>query len=229
MLKYIVSILLTLAGCTQTQVNTESRTSTGIIYGEGIVSEDPPGADDWDSEDTDKQVDTDIEKETPMIESYTGCSNQIDIWSEPDPLTHPCNFRLLDQDGDSIELYDFEGDVILVDFSTMWCSVCKIVAEHVQEMHDQYSPFSIITVLTENTSGNPPTVDNLKEWSDEYGITTAPVLAANDTLVGTEPDQWSVSGLPCFFLIDKDFYVRIIKPGWNEETMTRDIENLLLE
>jgi thiol-disulfide isomerase/thioredoxin len=151
------------------------------------------------------------------------------MWSEPDPLTHPCNFKLVNQYGETVELYDFEGDVIVLDFSTMWCRVCKTVADHVQNLHDTYSPLSIITILTEDTSGNEPTVDKLLDWSTEYGITTAPILAGNSEMTGTQPDQWNVNGIPCFFLIDKSFYVRIMQPGWNEETMIENIETLLAE
>ena len=40
---------------------------------------------------------------------------QIDIGDKA------CNFTLYDQDGDVWELYDHHGDIILLDFSTIWC------------------------------------------------------------------------------------------------------------
>ena len=194
----------------------------GDIQTEGVVSDDPPGADDWSTDDT--SIDENI-----MAESYPGCSNEIQRWAEPDPLTHPCNFQLIDQNGDYVELYDFEGDVILLDFSTVWCSVCKRVAEHVQTLHDQYTPFSAITVLTQDSAQNPPTLEVLQEWADMYGITTAPVLAGSDAMTGTAIDEWDVTAFPTFFLIDKDFYLRILQPGWNEETINGHIEDLIVE
>jgi peroxiredoxin len=191
----------------------------GDVQIEGVVSDNPPGADDWIDSDT----------AATMTSSYENCSNEIQMWTEPDPLTRPCNFQLIDQGGNHVELYDFEGDVILLDFSTMWCRVCKDVAEHTQELHDKYDPFSIITILTEDTGGNTPTVDQLMEWADEYGITTSPVLSGDDTVLGTDPDTWNVVGTPSFFLIDKDFHLRIVHPGWNEDTITEEIEMLLAE
>ena len=49
MLKHIALISLILISCTQTTnpTVTEGEVSVGTNYGEGIVSEDPPGADDW--------------------------------------------------------------------------------------------------------------------------------------------------------------------------------------
>jgi len=204
-------------GCNTTVENKEIE--NGEIQIEGVVSDNPPGADDWIDSDT----------AVAMTSSYEDCSNEIQMWTEPDPLAQPCNFQLIDQNGDYVELYDFEGDVILLDFSTMWCRVCKDVAEHVQEFHDKYDPFSIITILTEDTSGNVPTVDQLEIWADEYGITTSPVLSGDDAVLGTDPDVWNVIGTPSFFLIDKDFHLRIVHPGWNEDTITEEIEMLLAE
>jgi len=192
---------------------------TGDVQIEGVVSDNPPGADDWIDSDT----------AATMTPSYENCSNEIQMWTEPDPLTRPCNFQLIDQRGNHVELYDFEGDVILLDFSTMWCRVCKDVAEHTQELHDKYDPFSIVTILTEDTDGNTPTVDQLIEWADEYGITTSPVLSGDDAILGTDPDTWNVVGTPSFFLIDKDFHLRIVHPGWNEDTITEEVEMLLAE
>lgn len=222
MLKHIALISLILISCTQTTnpTVTEGEVSVGTNYGEGIVSEDPPGADDWKTD-----TDTSVEGHDVMAASYEGCSNSVN-----EPLTRPCNFQLMDQNGELVELYDYEGDVIMLDFSTMWCYVCKIVAGHVQAMHDQYDPFTIITIHTQNTSGTPPSVEELEEWADYYGITTSPVLGSDDSIKGDEtPDQWSVNGLPSFFYIDKDFYVRYLQPGWNEDRATGYIEELLAE
>ena len=216
-----VLLLLLVVGCSTESPNLEI--TEGEVYVEGIVSEDPPGPDDWgEVEDTDTE-------ENVMADSYLGCSNEIQMWSQPDPLTHPCNFQLLNQNGDFVELYDFEGDVILLDFSTAWCSVCKVVAAGVQTMHDQYDPFSVVTVLTQDSAGNVATVELAEAWSIEYGITTAPVLAGNDSMVGTDIDQWNLVAVPTFFLIDKDFYLRILQPGWNEETVTAYVEDLIAE
>lgn len=217
----IALLLGVIVGCSTESPNLEI--TEGEVYAEGIVSEDPPGADDWE-----EPEDTDIE-ENAMAESYSVCSNEIQMWSEPDPLTHPCNFQLLNQDGDLVELYDFEGDVILLDFSTVWCSVCKRVAAGVQTIHDQYDPFSVVTVLTQDSAGNATTVEVAEAWANEYGITTAPVLAGDDSMVGTGIDQWNLVAVPTFFLIDKDFYLRILQPGWNEETITAYVEDLLAE
>ena len=222
----LLSAALAMFGCVPdigtSEENLPEVTSDTSKPQQGIVSENPPGIDDWhkDSGDTNDKED--------MVLSYEGCSNEVELWTEPDPLKHPCNFRLKDQNGNHVELYDFQGDVILLDFSTVWCTVCKTVASHAQELHDRYDPFSLITILTEDNNGDVPDVSVLKDWADSFGITTSPVLSG-EGVVGEDSTKWDVNGMPCFFVIDKNFYLRKIQPGWNEEDMTEYIEQLILE
>ena len=54
------------------------------------------------------------------------------------PGDHPCNFSFLDQDGAEVELYDYYGKVIVVDLSTMWCGVCKGIAQKGEQMAEDY-------------------------------------------------------------------------------------------
>tara|TARA_Y100000034_G_scaffold83759_1_gene100282 strand:+ start:724 stop:1401 length:678 start_codon:yes stop_codon:yes gene_type:complete len=222
-----VMAMLLAVGCSTE--SPELEIEEGEVYAEGIVSEDPPGYGDWEESEKTEDTESPIVEEETMTESYAGCSNEIQMWSEPDPLNHPCNFRLLDQNGNFVELYDFEGDVILLDFSTAWCIVCKRVAENTQDMHEEYDPFTLITVLTQDSTGGPGTVELASDWAAQYGITTAPVLAGDDSMVGTAVDQWNIVAVPTFFLIDKDFHLRILQPGWNEETITSYVEDLLAE
>tara|TARA_Y100000310_G_scaffold314685_1_gene364307 strand:+ start:2855 stop:3538 length:684 start_codon:yes stop_codon:yes gene_type:complete len=224
--KILFAVIIGNIACFTSEPSSPSTVNEGTIYGEGIVSDDPPGADDW-IEPTDT-VDTEAPEEA-MAESYVGCSNEIRVWQEPDPLSHPCNFEFIDQNGLKVELYDFEGDVILLDFSTIWCYWCNVAAGHTQTFSDSYTPFTLITVLTEDATGDTVEVDDLQAWVTTHGITSAPVLAGDKNLIGTNPDQWGVSGWPSFFYIDKNFHLRIFQPGWNEETITANIEALIAE
>ena len=240
---YVMLLMCFLLGCTSQDDEASFKyVEEGTVWGDGIVSEDPPGAGDWEDEEPEdsggtEESEEETSDETPEEEtsdevaSYEGCSNIMPMspWTPPENLSQPCNFRLTDQNGDEVELYDFEGSVILLDFSTMWCSVCKVVAGHVQDLNDQYDPFVAITVLTQTTAGDPPETSDLADWATAYGITTAPVLGGNDEMIGTEPEEWWVQAWPTFYLIDKDFMVRIYQPGWNENMVAGYIEDLLAE
>jgi len=83
--------------------------------------------------------------------------------------------------------------------------------------------------LLEDSTSDEVDVADLQAWISSHGISSAPVLAGNSDLIGTDIDEWNVTGLPTFFFIDKNFYVRKLFPGWNQETITSYISELITE
>jgi thiol-disulfide isomerase/thioredoxin len=87
------------------------------------------------------------------------------------------DFLLRDQFGDDVSLWQFYGNVVVLDISTMWCAPCQELAQHTEETVQDYAgeEFVYVTVLQEDPEGDPPGVDDLVEWAELFGI-TAPVL-----------------------------------------------------
>ena len=50
----------------------------------------------------------------------------------------PHDFRVPDQHGDEVSLWQFYGSVILLDISTMWCGPCQQIAREVDEPWKDY-------------------------------------------------------------------------------------------
>jgi peroxiredoxin len=90
----------------------------------------------------------------------------------------PPDFRLPDQFGDTVSLWQFYGLVVVVDVSTMWCAPCQEIASGVEDTYQHYKDqgFVYLTVLPQNLDGEVPTGDDLEDWADYYGI-SAPILA----------------------------------------------------
>lgn len=89
---------------------------------------------------------------------------------------HP-DIRMVDQNGEEVSMWQFYGNVIVIDFSTMWCAPCAELATHVDETWKDYEDdgFMYLTVLSQDHLSQVPDVEELNEWADEYRI-SAPVL-----------------------------------------------------
>ena len=145
------------------------------------------------------------------------------------PSYHACNFNLSDQNGDNFQLYDHYGKAIVLDFSTMWCGPCSTAASSAQEHYDHYIEQGLIylTVLIENVDREPPTISDAQVWADIHGITTAPILLGNRSMLESSGGDWRLTGWPTFYLIDREMEMYVTMRGWNEEYLFDYIDELL--
>ena len=175
-----------------------------------------------------------VDEDVPTIISETE--------PEPSPITwddcggavgdHPCDFTFIDQDGNEWNLYSHYGDVMILDFSTMWCGYCKVAAADVQAMQDLYGPdgFIWVTLLIDDAAGGDVDLAEVQAWANEYGIVSAPVLVADRSIIDlSAEDGYPVSSWPTFVLIDEEMVINWGLRGWNQEMIINAIEGLLDE
>ena len=79
-----------------------------------------------DCEDIDGEVDCAVTPDDTGETMDTSESSGPELNFDPDECrnrveNHVCNMNLMDQYGNRIDLYDYYGSVILLDFSAMWC------------------------------------------------------------------------------------------------------------
>jgi thiol-disulfide isomerase/thioredoxin len=159
--------------------------------------------------------------ENPLV-TWSNCSYDLQ--------DHPCEFNLIDQNGNEFSLYDHMGKVIVLDFSTMWCPVCKMIAPNSQIIQDTYEDqnFVYITILIDDQTGSEPGISDIYSWSSQYGMTSSPVLIGNRSLIDPDGESgWQVSSWPTFFIINRDMITEFYLPGWNESVIVEEIESLL--
>jgi peroxiredoxin len=117
------------------------------------------------------------------------------------------DFRLVDQNGDEVALWQFYGDVVLVDVCTMWCAPCRELAEGAQAITDDYADRGgiYVTVLAEDVTADPPEHQDLVDWADYFGI-VAPVLADGDKAITSQ--IVSDANYPAFMVVGRDMVIR---------------------
>lgn len=137
----------------------------------------------------------------------------------------PPDFRLVDQFGEEVSLWQFYGSVILFDVSTLWCGPCQALGEHTEETWLDYKDdgFVYLTIIQEDLEGHPTGPEDVAAWVDGFGI-TAPVLA--------DPDKVAASALqngqyPSVLTIDRDLKVAERLNSTDDDTVRDAIEDLL--
>ena len=142
---------------------------------------------------------------------------------------HPCNFRLKDQNGDNWQLYNNKGKIIVLDFSTMWCSACVQAATRVNNLLADYPNEDIIwaTILLQDLYGMPPSEAVLQEWAKVFDL-TEPVLGADLAMSKLIAENaYNVSTLPTMIVIDHNLVIQYVMEGWNEARMRVYLDNII--
>jgi len=114
------------------------------------------------------------------------------------------NFTAVDQHGDTVELYQFFGQVIVIDVFTEWCGPCQDMAPEGEEVWQQYGDqgFVYLAAMQENKDGKRPDSDDAARWASSFGL-SHPVLADADQF----NDDYAVSGYPTVVVIDREMTI----------------------
>jgi len=186
--------------------------------------------------------DTSIVSVDPSIGDIDVTEPAISDTDAPSPITwtdcdqwlgsHPCDFTLVDQNGDDWNLYDHYGSVIIIDFSTMWCSVCKMIAPEAQMVQDKYQAYGYdviwVTVLIEDEARNPVVQEDLVAWANAYNLTSTAVLLGSRDLVDlTGIDGYPISAWPTLVVITDEMILYNGMNGWNGATVLGWVDEVL--
>ena len=149
--------------------------------------------------------------------------------------------RAIDQHGDEVSLWQFHGQVTLLDASTMWCGPCRMLAMSTEEtfQHFKKDGFMYVTILHQtDDSSIPPTQEDLEVWAEfptyeEFGgspeqAITAPVLADPNGSLGTAPMVIN-NQYPALVLVDRELRVVRRIETTNPEVLDAAIEEYLAE
>ena len=125
---------------------------------------------------------------------------------------------------EKLDLAQYKGKVVLIDFWATWCPPCKKAMPFLNNLHREYSKAGL-TVLGIN-------VDEESTQATEY-LKTAPVdYAMSFDPQGECPRVFEVKAMPSSYFVDKQGKLRAVHLGFrdtDQEQIRKQVASLLAE
>jgi len=135
-----------------------------------------------------------------------------------------CNLTGIDQAGRENNLYDFEGDVIVLVIMNTTCEECIAWLDN-DGPYQMLKPLDITTinVITKNNDGMWASPSDITKLHTDYNLSHYPVLAVDPRIIGEGPEQFKGQRnddmlSPMFYIIDKNMRLAWSSTGkpWHE-------------
>jgi glucose/arabinose dehydrogenase/thiol-disulfide isomerase/thioredoxin len=139
---------------------------------------------------------------------------------EPDWTYWTCggNFELVDEQGDVHNLYEYRGQVLMIDFSTIWCGPCNSEAEIIELLNQDFKDrnVQVLTVLVDeddqlNDFLGRPQPPECRTWGERTNPHTFPCWVDPNPPSGETQKSWPLyynsAGVPQNVILDSGLRV----------------------
>ncbi len=123
-----------------------------------------------------------------------------------------------------LNLNDYRGKVVMLEFFASWCPPCQMVAPELKSMYEKYRGRGFV-VLAIAIDDGPSALSAVNNFVNEFGI-PYPVMIDD----GTVSRQYQVISIPTSFIIDKQGKIINKHIGLLPDlasTLSKEIETLL--
>ena len=167
---------------------------------------------------TNKSVDNDDNKEAQNLSVSLGKYAKIDekeiedVYGDDAELINLINqfvgykapnLTITDLDGNEVNISDFKGENVILEFMGTWCPVCEESVSNIEDYNENYEKAKIISVSLNEE------VEDVEKFIEEKNIKNIDYYLANENV----EDVYSIRFVPLLFFIDKEQIVQFIMAG----------------
>jgi len=125
---------------------------------------------------------------------------------------------------DRLNLNDYRGKVVVLEFFASWCPPCQMAVPELKSLYEQYRGKGFVVLAIAMDDG-PTALSAVKSFVNEYGI-PYPVMIDD----GKVSRQYQVISIPTSVIIDKVGNIRYTHIGLVPDlasTLSKEIQTLL--
>jgi len=112
------------------------------------------------------------------------------------PIAVPVEVRLQDLNGTSVDISDFKGKIVFLNFWATWCPTCVVEMPSMEKLHRKLNDkdFAVVTISIQDS------VAAVKEFFEKNQLTFTALLDS----FGNTPPAFGIRAIPTTFILDKN-------------------------
>jgi len=107
------------------------------------------------------------------------------------------DFELMDMTGNPVQLSDFRGKTVFVNFWATWCPPCRIEMPHMQQLYEDYKDKDVV-ILGVNVTPTEKTFEGIQTFIEKEQLTFPIVLDEE----GDITYQYQIMAYPTTYILD---------------------------
>lgn len=131
------------------------------------------------------------------------------------------DFKLTTLEGEEVNLSDYRGKRVFINFWATWCPPCRAEMPDMQKLYEEDK--LDIEILAINITESEPSEENVEQFVKDFGL-TFPILMDRNTEVAS---NYRVQAYPTSYMVDSKGIIRFVAPGaMNHDLMVQLIEDM---
>lgn len=129
------------------------------------------------------------------------------------------NFKLQTLNGETVQLSDYKGKRVIVNFWATWCPPCRAEIPDFQKLYEKKD----VEILAVNLTETEESTEGVEGFVKEFGMTFPVVMDVNSDVSNT----YQVSAYPTSYMIDSNGRIQFVAMGaLNYDLMIQEYEKM---